>query len=87
MGNFSRSFRELQKRAAVKEPKRFHELRAAFVTAMFDANVPVARIAAAVRHARIQQTMKYDRKTDLSIVSDVSQIMENAFASYPTNVS
>jgi integrase len=87
MGNFSRSFRELQKRAGMKEPNRFHELRAAFITAMIDANVPLARIAKAARHARIQQTMKYDRKTDLSIVSDVSQVMENAFASYPSKDS
>jgi len=81
MGNFPRSFRHLQRRAGLRKLRRFHELRAAFVTSLFDANVPPARIMKAVRHARIEQTMQYDRKSDLSLVQDVAQIASRAYVS------
>ncbi len=80
-GNFSRHFRMLQKRAGIRQPKRFHELRAFFITVMFDANVSPARIAKSVRHANIKTTMGYDRKSERSLVEDVAQIAARAYAS------
>jgi integrase len=80
-GNFGGRFRQLQRRAGVRRTKRFHELRAAFTTSMFDANMPVTRVAKAVRHQNIQTTMKYDRKSDMSLVADVAQIAASAYVS------
>ena len=83
-GNFARSFRRLQRRAGIAHPCRFHELRAAFVTGMLDAGIPATRVAKAVRHANIKTTMRYDRKSELSLIADVAQAVERAYMARET---
>lgn len=39
-----------------------HALRAAFVTAALDAGIPIEEVAAAVGHAHISTTLRYDRR-------------------------
>ena len=68
-GNFPRQFRALQKAAAIRRPRRFHELRAAFTTAMIQA-VGLSRAADLVGHTSVEQTRKYDRKAKLSLVAE-----------------
>jgi hypothetical protein len=80
-GNFARHFLLLQQRAGIKKVKRFHELRAAFTTLMFDQNMPAVRVAKAVRHRNLQITMRYDRKSKLSLVTDVAEIAATAYLS------
>lgn len=82
-GNFARRFRALQRRAGIRTLRRFHELRAAFTTSLFDANVPAARIMKIVGHTRIEQSLKYDRKSDFAMMSDVAQIAASAYAGTP----
>jgi integrase len=59
-GNFQRMFRALQRRAGIEQLKRYHELRAAFATAMIDTQ-GIARAAKALGHRSIQTTRAYDR--------------------------
>lgn len=82
-GNFPRWFRALQKRAGIAEPKRFHELRAAFITAMIGA-VGLSRAADLAGHASVEQTRKYDRKQRMELVAEAAS---NAATTYVTKVS
>lgn len=48
--------------AGIADQLHPHALRAAFVTAALDAGVPVEDVAAAVGHAHISTTLRYDRR-------------------------
>lgn len=82
-GNFPRWFRALQRRAGIRSPKRFHELRAAFITAMID-TVGLSRAADLAGHASVEQTRKYDRKQRMELVAEAARV---AAESYVTKVS
>jgi len=82
-GNFQRSFRALQKRAQIAKLKRFHELRAAFATALIHRS-GIEAAANALGHANIQTTRVYDRTTPMSLVVDAALMARNCFK---TNVS
>ncbi len=78
-GNFQRMFRAVQRRAQVT-PRRFHELRAAFATAMITA-VGLSRAADALGHSTTQLTRKYDRKSGLSLLADVGLVARKCYLS------
>lgn len=78
--NFQRAFRMLQRRAQIHRLKRYHELRAAFATSMIDV-YGVARAATALGHASIQTTRVYDRKTQMSLVEDMSLMAQKCYKS------
>jgi integrase len=79
-GNFQRMFRALQRRAGIQSTRRYHELRAAFATAMIDA-YGIGRAAKSLGHASIQTTAGYDRKTQMSLVADMSLITAKCYCS------
>ena len=78
--NFQRMFRCLQRRAQIPNLRRYHELRAAFATAMIDAH-GIARAAKALGHARIETTRAYDRKSELSLITDINKMAETCYMS------
>jgi len=59
-GNFQRGFNLRQTRAGIKSPKRYHELRAAYITHLID-SVGIRRAQQAVGHKSLQTTARYDR--------------------------
>ena len=80
-GNFPRRFRRLQERAGIREPRRFHEFRAAFATSMID-KFGLSRAADLLGHSSVETTRKYDRKTQLSLVAEAtSYVAEKAYMS------
>lgn len=84
-GNFPRQFRALQKAAGIQTLRRFHELRAAFITSMIShPKMGLSRASKLAGHKSVEQTQKYDRKEQLSLVAEASEITENT---YVTNVS
>jgi integrase len=80
--NFQRKFRRLQKLAGITELRRFHELRAAFITQMIE-NTDLSRAADAVGHSNISTTKIYHRYSDMSLVEEMSRV---AAKCYGTNV-
>lgn len=80
-GNHPRSFRALQARAGIGKIRRFHELRAAFVTSMLDAGMDSARVAELVGHASVAQTRKYDRRKKVSLVVEAASRAASAYLS------
>lgn len=79
-GNFQRMFRSVQRRAGIAEPRRYHELRAAFATAMISA-VGLSRAADALGHSTTQLTRKYDRKSGMSLLADVGLVARKCYLS------
>lgn len=79
-GNFQRMFRRLQTRATIEPPKRFHELRAAFATAMIEKH-GLGRAADALGHSSTQITRKYDRKSRMSLVAEINETAGNCYES------
>jgi integrase len=79
-GNFQRMFRSLQRRAQISNLRRYHELRAAFATAMIDAQ-GIARAARALGHKSVQTTQAYDRKSRMSLVEEINKMAENCYTS------
>jgi integrase len=79
-GNFPRSFVSLQRAAGLRKPKRFHELRAAFTTAMID-ELGLSRAADLVSHTSVEQTRKYDRKSKLELVAQAVRIAATTYVS------
>lgn len=77
-GNFQRSFRHLQRKAAIEPPKRYHELRAAFATKMIAKN-GLERAADALGHSSVEITRRYDRRTQESLVAEIGQLTENCY--------
>lgn len=82
-GNFPRMFRTLQKRAGIAETLRFHDLRAAFITAMIDRH-DLSRAADAAGHSNIQTTRVYHRFSEMSLVADMSGTAEKCYVSNET---
>jgi integrase len=81
-GNFQRLFYTRQTWAGVQEPKRFHELRAGFLTWMND-RYGLKRAADAAGIVSLQTAARYDRTKIMSIVSDINQKMtEKSYMSY-----
>lgn len=78
-GNHPRSFRRLQRRAGLRQIRRFHELRAAFVTSMLDSGMDSARVAEIVGHASVAQTRKYDRRKRVSLVVEAAKVAASAY--------
>jgi len=72
-GNFQRTFRRLQRDALVRPFRRFHELRAAFVTQMIKAQ-GIDRAADAVGHSSVDITRKYDRRDKQQLVAEVRRL-------------
>ncbi|MEN6427249.1 MAG: tyrosine-type recombinase/integrase [Phycisphaerales bacterium] len=81
--NFPRKFRRLQERAGIRETRRFHELRAAFATSMIE-KFGLSRAADLLGHSSVETTRKYDRKTQLSLVAEATEVASGA---YVTKVS
>jgi len=79
-GNFQRMFRAIQKRAGVYPTRRFHELRAAFITKMIDYS-DLSRAADAAGHSSVQTTRQYDRKSEMSLVADIGRMAEKCYQS------
>ena len=78
--NFQRMFRALQKRAGVKPLRRFHELRAAFITKMID-NYDLSRAADAAGHSNVQTTRKYHRYSQMSLIAEMGKLAEKCYRS------
>lgn len=78
-GNHPRQFRSLQRRAGIVRIRRFHELRAAFVTTMLNSGMDSARVAELVGHASVAQTRKYDRRTKVSLVVAAAGVAASAY--------
>lgn len=69
-GNYQRSFNNIQRRAAVKPTRRFHELRAAFITKMITLHgIDIAADSAG--HKTVETTRKYDRRKMQSLIADI----------------
>jgi integrase len=81
-GNFQRSFRSLQRQAGVGPPRRFHELRAAFITKMIE-KTDLSRAADAAGHSNVMTTKSYHRFSQMSLVEQMSHVASNC---YETNV-
>lgn len=79
-GNFQRMFRALQRRAQIEPVKRYHELRAAFATAMIDHH-GLGRAADALGHASTQTTRRYDRKSMMSLVAEMNLVTQKCYVS------
>jgi len=79
-GNFQRMFRTLQRRAGIEPPRRFHELRAAFATAMIP-TVGLSRTADALGHSTTQLTRKYDRHSEMLLLADVGSAAQKCYKS------
>lgn len=79
MGNHPRMFKALQRRAGIQEPRRFHELRAAFTTSQLDAGMDIGRVAKLVGHASVNQTKHYDRKSQLSLVAEAARVASKSY--------
>jgi len=77
-GNFQRSFRALQKRAAVYPLKRYHELRAAFITQVADEQ-GLPRAAEAAGHSSVEITRRYCRFTKMSLISDLNGLASKCY--------
>lgn len=77
-GNFQRSFRVLQRDAAVRPIRRFHELRAAFVTKMITEQ-GIDRAADAVGHSSVEITRKYDRRDKQKMVAEIGRLVSNCY--------
>lgn len=77
-GNFQRMFRTLQKRAGIQQLRRYHELRAAFATAVIDKS-GLDRAADAMGHSNVQTTRMYNRKSEMSLVQEMGQIVEKCY--------
>ena len=72
-GNFQRAFRRLQRDALVRPFRRFHELRAAFATAMIKSQ-GIDRAADALGHSSVDTTRKYDRRNQQEMVADIGRL-------------
>lgn len=79
-GNFQRMFRTLQKRAGIYPPRRYHELRAAFITKMIDYS-DLSRAADAAGHSSVQTTKCYHRFSEMSLVADMGKMAEKCYQS------
>lgn len=79
-GNFPRAFRKLQARANVTPAKRYHELRADFITQMI-ASQGLTAASRLAGHATVQQTAEYDRQNDLRIVANSTKSLVKCYAS------
>jgi len=79
-GNFQRMFRAVQRRAQIEPQRRYHELRAAFATAMID-HQGLSRAADALGHASTQTTRKYDRKSKMSLVAEIGLMARKCYVS------
>ena len=82
-GNFPRMFRALQRRAGIQSPLRFHDLRAAFITAMID-KYDLSRAADAAGHSSVQTTRVYHRFSQMSLVADMSETAKKCYVSNET---
>ncbi len=81
-GNFQRMFRNLQKKAGIKQTKTYHELRATFATKMIE-NCGLKRTSVAMGHSSPKTTMGYDRSSEMSLVESISKATSEC---YQTNV-
>jgi integrase len=79
-GNFQRMFRGLQKQANVNPTRRYHELRAAFISKMIR-EYDLSRAAEAAGHSNVQTTRHYDRYSVMSLVADMGRVAENCYKS------
>ena len=77
-GNFQRSFRALQKRAAVYPLKRYHELRAAFITQVADEH-GLPRAAEAAGHSSVETTRRYCRFSKMSLVGVLNSLASKCY--------
>jgi len=76
-GNFQRSFRALQKRAGV-QLRRFHELRAAFITQVIE-KCDLSRAADAAGHSNVQTTRRYHRYNEKALIEELGQIASECY--------
>jgi len=77
-GNFSRSFRGIQKRAMV-EPRRFQDLRGTFATRLGE-RLPLRKIQKLMRHASPQTTVKYIHIEEQELVAESAAILKQCYA-------
>ena len=78
--NFNRLFRSKQKLAGILDTKRYHELRAGYVTAIAARHgIKAAADAAGIKS--LQTAARYDRKTVMAIVSESNDLMQTAYKS------
>jgi integrase len=78
-GNHPRRFRSLQRRAGLQVLRRFHELRAAFVTSMLNSGMDSVTVAELVGHASVAQVRTYDRRKKVSLVVAAARVASSAY--------
>jgi len=77
-GNFSRDFHNLQLRAGIGSPRRYHELRAAFATAMIrQRGLSEARYL--MGHASVKTTDEYNRYEEMKVVAGARSNLRNCY--------
>ena len=78
IGNFQRRFRSLQKRAVVNPPKRFHELRACFITRVAD-ECGLSKAAEAAGHSSVEITRRYVRFERSELLADLNAMFNGCY--------
>jgi len=82
-GNFPRDFTRLQRRAGVATPRRYHELRAAFATAMIKSH-DLSTASKLLGHASVQTTNQYNRYETLKLVAGACASLRNCYVTNET---
>jgi len=79
-GNFQRMFGTRQRHAGITEVKRYHELRASYLTAVCEVHgIKVAADAAGIKS--LQTAARYDRSSKMATVAKASQVVSNSYMS------
>jgi integrase len=80
-GNFQRLFHTRQRWAGIIETKRFHELRAAYITCIVESQgLKQAADAAGIKS--IQTAARYDRKQIMTVIGNSNKITANSYKTY-----
>jgi len=82
-GNFPRDFGKLQARASIQVPRRYHELRAAFATAMITKH-DLSKARKLLGHQSVQTTERYNRYETLKIVAEANASLKNCYVTNET---
>ena len=79
-GNFQRMFSSRQRRAGIQNEKRYHELRAMFLTGVCDSHgIKMAADAAGI--SSLQTAARYDRKSTMTVVAQAAKVVANTYVS------
>jgi len=79
--NFQRRFNRLQNRAGIVPARRYHELRAAFITQMVE-HTDLSRASEAAGHSSINTTKIYHRYSQMSLVEEMNRVASKCYETY-----